>query len=829
MLKSLKTRLFSIFLKTPAEPSKSSSWLTWLRKGLLYFLLFFFVLWLFIYIGVFGAIPSKEALLERRHEKPSEVYSSDGVLLGRYFITDKKEISYDQISAHVISALLATEDVRFYEHSGIDTRSMFRVLIKSLLLQQSSAGGGSTITQQLAKGLYPRRDYWLLETPINKIREMIIAKRLEAVYSKQEILELYLNSVHMGGNIYGIEQGSRAYFNKPASRLKLAEAAVLVGMLKASTRYNPARNLEKSKERRNVVLAQMAKYGFITSQKAEELQDLPLRLRKGKTDLSNGTMAFYFREMIKKGLLTWCEEHEKSGGENYNLYRDGLRIYTTINSKAQRAAESAVKKRMYALQSLFNRHWSGRGLWTENRSIIENEIKRTRRYKLMSEAGISEDEIQRSFATPVPMKIVNPYSGSVMQRTLSPTDSIKYYQKFLNTGLVAMEPETGYVKAWVGGINFKVFKYDHVLSKRQVGSTFKPILYAAALDDGMEPCQTFENKQVSYGDWTPKNADDQYGGKMTMVQALAHSVNTISAQIIDEVGVRKTVNLAEDLGITSELPRVQSLALGTAEIPLLEMVTAYASMANQGKRTKPVFITKIVDQEGNVVDEHVPEAQDQALDPVHAQTIIEMMKVVVNEGSARRLRGQYGLEMDIAGKTGTTQNQSDGWFIGIIPGLVTGVWVGGENPAIRFRTLELGQGSSTALPIFGSFMNSLVRNRGGYKYHYAHFSEPSAEVKSKITCVDSESAPQDEYHVSFPEQVGEVIETAIEDFKTKDENGNADKKMDEFLKKREEDAKKLAERYRETEKKVQDMIRNELEQGHKKDQKAKEKDKKQQE
>ncbi|WP_207423238.1 penicillin-binding protein 1A [Desertivirga brevis] len=828
MLKGLKAGLFSIFSKKPVNFSNSRTWLRWGIKAVLYSLLFFFVLLLSIYIGVFGAIPSKKALLERRHEKPSEVYSSDGVLLGRYFITNKKEVSLDRISPHVISALIATEDVRFYQHSGIDTRSMFRVLIKSVLLQQSSAGGGSTITQQLAKSLYPRRDYWFLETAINKMREMVIAKRLEAVYSKQEILELYLNSVHMGGNIYGIEQGSRAYFNKPASKLKLVEAAVLVGMLKASTRFNPARNLQRSEERRNVVLAQMAKYGFITSAKSSELQEIPLRLRKGTTNLSNGTMAFYFREMIKKDLLVWCEEHEKSGGETYNLYRDGLKIYTTINSKAQRAAESAVKKRMYALQNLFNSHWSGRGLWTENKSVIDAEIKRTRRYKLMSEAGISEEEIHRSFRTPVSMKIVNPYSGSVLQRTLSPIDSIKYYQKFLNTGLVAMEPETGQVKAWVGGINFKVFKYDHVLSKRQVGSTFKPILYAAALEDGMEPCQTFENKQVSYGEWTPRNADEQYGGKMTMVQALAHSVNTISAQIIDEVGVRKTVNLAEDLGIESELPHVQSLALGTAEIPLLEMVTAYASLANKGKRTKPVFITKISDQDGNIIEEHVPEGQDQALDPLHASTIVEMMKAVVNEGSARRLRGQYGLGMDIAGKTGTTQNQSDGWFIGIVPGLVTGVWVGGQNPAIRFRTLELGQGASTALPIFGSFMNSFVRDGGGYKYNFAKFAEPLPEVKNKIACAEAEPIAQEEYQVSLPEQVGEMIETAIEDYKSQDGKDDG-KKVDEFLKKREEEAKKLAERYRETEKKVEEMIRKELEQGREKDKKAEEKERKQRE
>jgi len=730
--------------------------LTLLKKGILYFLLFCLILFILVYMGLFGSIPSKMALKERQHDQPSEVYSSDGVLLGRYFIHDKQEVSFDQVSEHVISALIATEDVRFYDHQGIDTRSMFRVLFKTMLLQQSSAGGGSTITQQLAKSLYPRKSYWLLETPINKIREMIIASRLEAAYSKKEILELYLNSVHMGGNIYGIERGARTYFNKSAKTLKIHEAAVLVGMLKASTRFNPGRNPQSSKERRNVVLAQMARYKFITPEKAAELQARPLGLQDGNGAAGNGTLAYYFREMVKKEMLKWCGEHQKDGGENYNLYSDGLKIYTTINSKAQRAAEKAVHQKMLALQTQFNSHWEGRNLWAGNKSLIETEIKRTRRYHLMEAAGKSEEEIMQSFSTPVPMKLVNPLTNRILRRTMTPIDSIKYYQKFLNTGLLAMEPGTGYIRAWVGGINFKVFKYDHVLSKRQVGSTFKPILYAAALDEGLEPCQIFENKSVTYGDWTPRNADGRYGGELTMVQALAHSVNTISAQIIDEVGIQKTISLAQDLGIESEMPEVKSLALGTAEIPLLEMVTAYATMANQGIRAKPVFITKITNSNGDVLEVHQPGKPHVAMKADNAATILEMMKAVVNEGSASRLRTRYGLQMDLAGKTGTTQNQSDGWFIGAIPGLVTGVWVGGENPAIRFRTLELGQGANTALPVWGNFVSSYVNTSSGNKYQFASFPEISPELRDRLACMYAQPLEPEEYFTDLP-FIGEIM------------------------------------------------------------------------
>lgn len=745
------------------------------KKGFLYLLLFFFTFYLAVLIGIFGKIPTQKALLERKHDRPSQVYSSDGVLLGSYFVFDKKEIPFIKISPHVISALIATEDIRFYSHHGIDARSMFRVLIKSLLMQQSSSGGGSTITQQLAKSLYPRRSYWLLGSPIFKIRELIIAKRLEAVFSKEEILELYLNSVHMGGNVFGIERGSQTYFNKPALSLKIEEAATLVGMLKASTKYNPMRNPEASKSRRNVVLGQMAKANTISTDRAEELKASDLTINKGKAEVSNGSSAQYFREMLRPELLKWCEENEKNGGESYNLYHDGLKIYTTIHSKAQQSAEQAVKQQLSSLQSQFNQHWAGENPWGKEDQFIEAEIKRTKRYKLLADAGKTEEQINKIFNTPVSRKLFS-HRGSI-RRSISPRDSIEYYQRFLNTGLIAMEPETGYVRAWVGGINQKVFNYDHVNSKRQVGSTFKPILYAAALEDGMEPCQTFENKQETYDDdWTPKNADGEYGGQYTMVQALAHSVNTISAKIIDEVGVRKTISLAHDLGIESELPKVQSIALGSAEISLIEMVTAYSTLANKGVRHKPVFFTKITNHEGDILQEHQMEEGEEVMEPDNATTIIQMMRAVVEEGSAHRLRTEYRLQMDIAGKTGTTQNQSDGWFIGVIPGLVTGVWVGGENPSVRFRTLKLGQGSNTALPVWGKFISQYSNASSGKQQYNSRFPALNMETQGKLACTYSERVQEEEYYSNA------YYTLPNEDRRKKDEERKGDRNYREELK-----------------------------------------------
>jgi penicillin-binding protein 1A len=695
-------------------------------------LLAFFSFYLAVYVGIFGRIPSARALKERQHSAASEVYSADGVLLGRYFIDDRVEIPYEQVPATVINALVATEDARFFSHHGIDPRSCMRVFFKTLLLQNDRSGGGSTISQQLAKNLYPRKHYWLMETPINKIREMVIASRLEGVFSKQEILTLYLNTVHMGGNVYGIERGAQLFFNKPAAGLKTQEAAVLIAMLKASTWYNPRRNPERSKARRNVVLGQMARYGYLSASELQALRETPLGLRSGSGREEQGLLAAHFREMLRKELQEWCNEHEKSGGEAYNLYRDGLKIYTTIDAKMQAAAEEAVYRNMSGLQRKFDAHWSGRDPWGSDDDFLRTEIKRSHRYRVLKEAGVSDEEIRANFRKPVAITL-HTYSGAV-KRTMTPLDSIGFYQRQLNAGLVSVNPATAEVKAWVGGSNFRASHYDHVLAKRQAGSTFKPILYAAALEEGLEPCSVFENRRVSYNGWSPENADGVYGGQYTMVQALAHSVNTISAQVMDQVGPRKTIRMAEKLGIESDLPKVPSLALGTAEVSLLEMVRAYSTFANRGVNQKPFYLVKIASRKGEVLQEFEKPAPKEALDPMLAETMLAMMSAVINEGSGMKLRTQYGLRMDIAGKTGTTQNQSDGWFIGITPELVTGVWVGGQHPSVRFRTLQLGQGSATALPIWGSYMTEMAY-RSPYRFANAAFQPMSAEVESRLACM----------------------------------------------------------------------------------------------
>ena len=696
-------------------------------------LLLGFTFYLLVLLGLFGALPGKSDLKLVKNTSPSEVYSSDGVLMGRYYIQDRTNISYGDISPNVISALIATEDARFYKHRGIDARSMFRVFFKTLLFQQESSGGGSTLSQQLAKNLYPRKPHIFLSTPINKLKEMIIANRLEDIYTKEEILELYLNTVPFGGNIYGIERAARRYFDTSAKKLKVQQAATLVGMLKATTTYNPKNHPDRAKERRNVVLAQMAKYRFIEAEKLDSLKQLPLILHLNGKNLDNN-LAPYFREQLRLELEKWCAEHKKSNGEKYNLYTDGLKIYTTIDSKIQAHAEKAVIRKMAALQDIFDRHWGKRQPWGNNVSFVNAAVQQSPRYQALKEQGLSEEEINVVFRKPVKMKIFT-WWGSRSLR-MSPRDSVRYYQRLLNTGLLSIEPQTGFVKAWVGGIDHKSFKYDHVLSRRQVGSTFKPFVYAAALERGIEPCQYFKNERMvypAYENWSPQNADGQYGGEYSMRGALANSVNTVSAQILMQAGIEPTISLAHQMGIHNDIPKVPSIALGTANLSLMEMVTAYSTFANRGQYHTPVYLKKIVAPSGEVLLQAIPQAPRQAFSEQNAQIMLELMKGVVEEGSAASLRSQYGLTMDIAGKTGTTQNQSDGWFIGITPNLVTGVWVGAESPIVRFRTLELGQGAKTALPVWAEFMRRVSEKPGSYN-PYMRFVPLPYELESRLAC-----------------------------------------------------------------------------------------------
>ncbi len=732
------------------------------RAGL-YLLLLGTIFYLLVYMGAMGNMPSRNELRAIQNNTASEVYATNGELLGRYYIQDRTNVKYSNIAPSAIQALVATEDARFYDHHGVDARSLARVAIKSILMQDQSAGGGSTLSQQLAKNIYPRRNYWFWDMPVNKLREIIIARKLEGIYSKEELLELYLNTVPMGGNLYGIERASRRFFNTSADSLKTEQAAVLIGMLKATTTYNPRLNPDRSKQRRNIVLGQMVKYGYLAPTKADSLKKLPLKLNYRVSNHNDG-IAPYFREQLRLELVEWAASKKKPNGDPYNLYTDGLKIYTTIDAGMQRHAERALRSRMANLQRQFDAHWKGRNPWGRDAAFLQDAMKRTDRYKRAKANGKTDAEIMEVFRTKRKMTLFG-WAGN-KQVTFSPIDSLAYYQKFLNAGLLAMNPYSGEIRAWVGGINHHVFKYDHVRSRRQVGSTFKPIVYAAALERGVAPCTWFPNERVTYpeyDDWSPRNASDTYGGEYTMRGALAHSVNTISAQVMMKTGVNKVVDVARKLGIKNDIPEVPALALGVADLSLFEMVNAYATIANQGYKVDPVYISKITDRNGKVLREHKPDTRlKEAISKSNAALMLHLMQGVVEEGSAGKLRSQFGLQMDIAGKTGTTQDHADGWFIGITPKLVTGVWVGAESPKVRFRTLQLGQGSNTALPIWGDFNRRVAIDPAYVGYYRSKFAALSPYLQKLANCESFRAEPP---HKTFLDRlVDNVTDKAVQTY-----------------------------------------------------------------
>ena len=489
--------------------------------------------------GLFGALPTKQAIADFQNNTASEVYSEDSVLLGKFFIQERTNVSFEDISPNVINALIATEDVRFYQHDGVDRRSLLRVFVKTLLLQDESSGGGSTITQQLAKNIFSRKDYGILTIPVVKTKEAIIARRIEEVYSKEEILALYLNTVPFGENAFGIETASERFFSTSPAKLTLPQAAVLVGMLKATTTYNPRTNPERSTARRNVVLSQMVRYHFLKPQEGDSLKKLPIELHYQYLSHNEG-LATYFREHLRQQLLKWCESRNKPDGSPYNLYTDGLKIYTTINSKMQHYAEQATREHMASLQEEFYEHWKDRRPWYRDEGALLKAIYKTKRYKELKESGLTEEEIQEEFKKPVKMKIFS-WKGEE-EVSMSPLDSIKHYLYFLNTGFMAMNPHNGHIKAWVGGINHKYFQFDHVNAKRQVGSTFKPFVYAAALESGVKPCDYISNERKVYEEfdnWSPQNADNKYEGFYSMEGGLTESVNTISVNLIMQTWHRR--------------------------------------------------------------------------------------------------------------------------------------------------------------------------------------------------------------------------------------------------------------------------------------------------
>lgn len=672
--------------------------------GFILFALFFMA----VYFGFTGHVPSTRQLKEIANPQASEVFSEDGKLLGRYYVENRSNVRFEKISPNVIEALIATEDARFYEHRGIDEIALMRVFVKSIILQDRSAGGGSTISQQIAKNLFPRNDLGIISMPVNKLREAIIAYRLERIYSKEEILTLYLNTVSFSENIFGIELAAERYFSKNPGELNLEEAAVLIGMLQANNRYNPRMNPENSKERRNVVISQMVKNEYLTEAEGDSVMNLPLEINYRRISYNEGPAA-YFVEMLKPELLEWCATHTKENDEPYNLYTDGLKISTTINYDYQYFARQSVTEYMENLQNVFDNHWKDADPWHRNPNILERAIHRSDRYKNLKEKGLSEEQIMESFNQPITTRLFTWDGLKVVETT--PLDSIKHYLRFLNAGFLAMEPSSGALKAWVGGIDFRFFQYDHVRSERQTGSTFKPFVYLAALENGASPFEYYPNEKKVYEDydnWSPSNSHDDYTGFYTMEGALSESVNTIAVDVLMETGIENVIETAGDLGLETDLPRVPSLALGVTSASLKDLLFAYATMVNGGMKVEPYYLVSISNSNGEVLEEFQrPAGKLTDLNPVNCRIVTHMMEAAVNEGTGRGIRTIYKIPGEFAGKTGTTQNQSDGWFVGITPHLVTGCWVGAEEPGIHFRTITYGQGSYMALPIVGKFFHKL--------------------------------------------------------------------------------------------------------------------------
>lgn len=728
-------KLSGYFLRQSLVKKIALIFAAFMGAGIISFALLIFLVW----IGVFGTLPGKEELDSISNPVATEVYSSDSVLLGRYFIQERSTVDYDHIATPVIHALIATEDVRFYNHNGIDYKSFLRVGVRSILFQDESSGGGSTITQQLVKNLYPRRNYSFLSLPVNKIREGLIAKKMERIYSKQEILTLYLNTIPFGDNTYGIQAAAERFFSVSASELTTVQAAVLIGMLKATYSYNPRVFPERSRMRRDVVLSQMSKYGFLRPEAKDSLQALPLELVYNRINHHSG-IAPYFRAYLNKELEQWSETHVKPNGKHYNLYTDGLKIYTTIDSRLQRYAEEAVRKQMAALQEEFDRHWRKSEPWHNNPQILKTAIYNSAKYQSLKQQGLSEEAIMERMKEPVLMNIFT-WNGE-KERTMTSLDSIKHYLRFLNAGMVAMDPQTGEVKVWVGGIDHYFFQYDHVRSttRRQVGSTFKPIVYAAALEKGIKPCHYISAEKTVYtnmeeGDWKPENTEENYGLKYSMEGALTYSVNTVSVKLLEQTGINNAVALARHMGITSDIPAVPSIALGTPSISVTEMVTAYSSFANGGRAVRPYYLTAITTHNDSLIERFQPERHhEQVMKKENAQLIVQMLKRVVDEGTGSGLRTRYGIDSDIAGKTGTTQSNADGWFMALTPNLVVGTWVGCDNPGIRFRTTALGQGAHTALPVFATFYRSIMATPDFNYVTRAHFEALPQSSQRALGC-----------------------------------------------------------------------------------------------
>ncbi|HSJ66558.1 MAG TPA: transglycosylase domain-containing protein [Anditalea sp.] len=718
------------------------------------------------FLGLFGDLPDFQALENPKSDLSSELYSADGMLLGKYFRENRTPVDYNEISPNLIKALKATEDIRFERHSGIDLQGMGRVAVKSIILRQSGSGGGSTLSQQTAKNLFKTRTQASqgllsripgLKMLIIKTKEWIVATQLERNYTKNEILTMYLNTSEYGSNAYGIKTASNTFFSKDPHELNVQESAVLVGLFKAPSYYSPVYNPDNSLRRRNTVLNQMRRYDFITKAQYDSLRELPIELNY-KVENHNQGLATYFREAIKAEMLKWTRENLRPDGKPYNLFEDGLRIYTTLDSRLQGHAEEAVREHMQSLQAAFEKEMGDRDPWIDSRGrvipdFLETAVKRTEAYRnYVRRYGADSDSLQIKLNEKKKMRVFSWDKGEI-DTMMSTMDSLRHYKKHLNTGFVALDPHTGHIKAWVGGINHKHFKYDHVKQgKRQPGSTFKPFVYAAAIENGYGPCYEVMDQPVEVNvpgqpTWSPRNADGKFSyEKMNIREAMARSINSVTAFMMKKLSPQVVVETAHRLGINSQLDAVPALALGTSDVSIIEMVGAFGTFANKGEHIEPFFIDRIEDKNGNVLQQFTPRKKP-AMSEEHAYIMLYMLRGGLEERGGTSQGVPWSLRdegNEIGGKTGTTQNASDGWYMGVTKDLVSGVWVGGDDRAIHFRSWISGQGGRTARPIWVKFMEKAYADpaTGITK---GPFDKPDRPISIELDCNMYNRDTYDEY------------------------------------------------------------------------------------
>lgn len=690
------------------KPSVKILW-TIVLIGFIFFNLILFA----AYFGVFGKLPSLQELENPQANLASEIYANDGTtLMGKIYAENRVSVDYKDISKDVIDALIATEDERFYNHSGIDARSIGRAIYGL-----GKDGGGSTITQQLAKNILGQGRGNPVRRGIDKIKEWIVALKLEKNFTKQEIIALYLNRVSWL-NVYGIRNAARVYFQKEPSQLTVDESALLVGMLKGPGYYDPIRNPANATTRRNTVIDQLVRNNFLTPADAANYKKKPLGIKYKKLDENMG-IAPYFRMVLSKKLDEWCKTHkDPKTGKNYDQYRDGLKIYTTIDPKMQLYAEEAVIKHMTNMQKTFNRQLS-KNIWKGQEAILNRAMRDSERWKYMKQAGASEEDITKSFSVPVKMKVFAWNKNREVDTIMAPLDSIKYFKQMMQTAFLAMDPSSGEVKAWVGGIDFKWFKFDHVTTRRQVGSTFKPLLYTLAITDaGLTPDSYIGGKSITLANKTIS------GGGGTMAYCLAKSLNAAAYDLMSRIGAKRTAEFAHSAGIKSDIPIVPSIALGSADIQLIEMLRAYTMFPNRGFSTEPIFLSRIEDRNGNTLETFQPDTK-QVISETDAYTMYKMMQGVMDFGTGHSMRGKFGIQSQMGGKTGTTNNNTDGWFIGYTPQLLAGVWVGCDDPFLYLRNGWTGGGNDMAMPEFAYFMQKVYADKSLGIDPKAEFEKPA--------------------------------------------------------------------------------------------------------